>query len=86
MFFCLRTILNLDDCLCRAAEIRATPEGTTVTQVIQEALKEFLHKPNAICSEYKLRRPIQKGCLLPGVNPDNRTSSMTPWTAEDESS
>ena len=74
MLFCMRTTLNLDDRLYRAAKIRATSEGMTVTQVIQEALKEFLHRPNQTRSKYKLRWPTQKGQLLPGVNPDDRTS------------
>ena len=75
MLFCMRTTLNLDDRLYQAAKIRATSEGTTVTQVIQDALTEFLHnKPNATRSRYKLRWPTQKGRLLPGVNPDDRTS------------
>lgn len=70
----MRTTLNLDDRLYQAAKIRATSEGTTVTQVIQDAMKEFLHRPNATRSQYKLRWPTQKGRLLPGVNPDDRTS------------
>ena len=74
MFFCMRTTLNLDDRLYQDAKIRATSEGTTVTKVIQDALKEFLHRPNATRSPYKLRWPTQKGQLLPGVNPDDRAS------------
>ena len=74
MLLCMRTTLNLDDHLYQAAKIRATSEGTTVTQVIQDALKEFLHRPNPTRSTYKLRWPTQKGRLLPGVNPDDRTS------------
>ena len=74
MLFCMRTTLNLDDRLYQAAKIRATLEGTTVTQVIQDALKEFLHRPNAMHSRYKLRWPTQKGHLLPGVNPNDRAS------------
>ena len=70
----MRTTLNLDDRLYQAAKILATSEGTTVTQVIQDALKEFLHKPQAKSSTYKLRWPTQKGQILPGVNPDERTS------------
>ena len=74
MFFCMRTTLNLDDRLYQDAKIRATSEGTTVTKVIQDALKEFLHRPNVTRSRYKLRWPTQKGRLLPGVNPDDRAS------------
>ena len=74
MLFCMRTTFNLDDRLYQAAKIRATSEGTTVTQVIQDALKEFLHKPTPVRSKYKLRWPTQKGRLLPGVNLDDRTS------------
>ena len=74
MLFCMRTTLNLDDRLYQAAKIRATSEGTTVTKVIQDALKEFLHRPNATRAQYKLRWPTQKGHLLPGVNPNDRAS------------
>ena len=74
MLLCMRTTLNLDDRLYQAAKIKAASEGTTVTQVIQDALKEFLHRPNQTRSKYKLRWPTQKGRLLPGVNPDDRTS------------
>ena len=74
MLFCMRTTLNLDDRLYQAAKIRAASEGTTVTKVIQDALKEFLHRPNPARSKYKLHWPTQKGRLLPGVNPDDRNS------------
>lgn len=74
MLFCMRTTFNLDDRLYQAAKIRAASEGTTVTQVIQDALREFLYRPGPRRSKYKLRWPTQKGRLLPGVNPDDRTS------------
>lgn len=74
MLFCMRTTLNLDDRLYQAAKIRATSEGTTVTKIIQDALKEFLHRTDPASPRYKLRWPTQKGQLLPGVNPDDRVS------------
>jgi len=74
MLICMRTTLNLDDRLYKEAKMRATHEGKTVTQLIQDALKEFLHKPPVKRSHYKLRWPTQKGHLVPGVNPDDRTS------------
>ncbi len=42
MFFCMRTTLNLDDELMRAIKQRAAQRRTTITRVIEEAVRESL--------------------------------------------
>jgi hypothetical protein len=41
----VRTTLNLDDHLLREAKKRAAERGTTLTRVVEEALREALAEP-----------------------------------------
>jgi hypothetical protein len=45
MFECMRTSMNLPDGLLAAAKRRAEVEGTTVTGLVERALRDLLAKP-----------------------------------------
>lgn len=70
----MRTTLNLDDRLYRAAKLRAANENKTVTSIVQEALRAFLVRPKKSAGAFKLRWATTRGTLLPGINPDDRDS------------
>lgn len=49
MLFCMRTTLNLDDELARAAKARAAAEGRTLTDLIEGALRgELARTPESV--------------------------------------
>ena len=70
----MRTTLDLDDGLVRSAKQRAVREGTTLTSIIQEALREYLRPPRHRRQPFRLRLPVRKGRLVPGVNLADRDS------------
>ena len=69
-FYAMKTTLNINDHLYRAAERKASEEGKTLTCVVEDALRAFLHKPEA----YKLKWTTLRGNPMPGINPDDRNS------------
>ena len=71
MFICMRTTLNLDDALMLAVKSKAAETGRTMTAVVEEALREFLRRPEAT-EPYRLEwRPVS-GRALPGVDVNDR--------------
>ena len=73
MLLCMRTTLDIDDHLYRAAKVKAAKEGKTLTRVVEEALREYV-APNGPSKPFKLRWVTERGQLLPGVNIDDRDS------------
>ncbi len=71
---CMKTTLNIDDRLIRAAKQRAAGEGETLTRLIEKALRNYLLPPPQRRSRFKLDLLIKKGRLVPGVNWDDRDS------------
>lgn len=72
MLICMRTTLNIDDRLGRAARLRAAEEGTTLTALIERALRRELSGADA--GESRIPLPVVTGDgLAPGVDlADNR--------------
>lgn len=68
----MRTTLNLDDDLMRAAKRKAIDRGLTLTAIIELALTRELEAPAAI--EFKLRIPTAEGRAIPGVDIADRDS------------
>jgi hypothetical protein len=64
----MRTTLALDDDLVRKAKKRAADARTTLTAVIEEALRHYLAPPRAAGKPFRLRLLTQKGRAVPGVN------------------
>lgn len=76
MLFCMRTTLNLDDALMREAKRHAAETGTTLTDVIEQALRRSLGQPGAPEHE-PFRMPVFQGGfgLAPGVTPEDLHSN-----------
>jgi len=68
MLICMRTTLNLDDNLIRAAKRRAAETGQTLSATIEAALREILEREKRPKSSYRLRWVTVKGGAHPGVD------------------
>lgn len=63
----MRTTLNVEDSLYRDLKVRAAQEGLTVTSVIEEALRAYLHGSTARATA-ELPVLAESGGTLPGVD------------------
>ncbi|MFQ5738920.1 MAG: type II toxin-antitoxin system VapB family antitoxin [Acidobacteriota bacterium] len=70
----MKTTLNFDDQLIRAAKRRAAENGDTLTGLIEKALRGYLAPPPQRRSRFKLDLLTKKGRPVPGVNWDDRDS------------
>ncbi len=64
----MRTTLNLDDNLIRAAKRRAAETGQTLSATIEAALREILEPKKKTKHSYRLRWLTVKGGAQPGVD------------------
>lgn len=69
----MRTTLNIDEDIYRAAKIKAAQEGKTLTRVVEEALRQHLN-PAGQEKPFRLRWVTERGELMPGVKIDDRKS------------
>src|SRR5215510_8531757 len=69
---CMRTTLDLDDDLARKAKGRATQDGTTLTAVIEEALRRYLAPAPRTGKPFRLKLLTKRGRPVPGVNVADR--------------
>lgn len=68
----MRTTVNLDDEVLKQAKLLARKSGTTLTAVIEDALRERLARRQAAESQAPVRLPTVAGHgLLPGVDLDD---------------
>ena len=71
----MRTTLLLDTKLFRLAKERAAKEGTSLSQLVNEALKDKLLLPKRNLKEsFQFKWATKKGKLLPGVDLSDRDS------------
>ena len=67
---CMRTTLDLDPHVYRAAKLRAAQDDTTLTRVVEAALRAYVapepRKP------FKVKVITKRGRLMPGVDIDDR--------------
>jgi plasmid stability protein len=68
MLICMRTTLNLDDNLMRAAKRRAAETGQTLSETIEAALRELLEQEKRPKPSYRLRWLTVKGGAQRGVD------------------
>ena len=64
----MRTTLDLDETLVRKAKGRATDKGTTLTAIIEDALRQYLAPPRPAGKPFRLKLLTKKGRPVPGVN------------------
>jgi plasmid stability protein len=74
MVFCMRTTLDIDGELVKEIKRRAAETGRTMTEVIEDTLREGLRPREKQGKPYRLRIPIVKGKLQPGVDLNDRDS------------
>ena len=70
----MRTTLQLEDALVRAAKKRAAEEGKTLTAVIDEALRQHLEPPARSGKPFRLKLLTKRGRVVPGINFADRDS------------
>jgi plasmid stability protein len=68
MFFCMRTTLDLDDELVKEIKRRAADTGRTMTEVLEDALREGLRPPASKGRGFRLKLVTVRGTLRPGVD------------------
>ncbi len=64
MLFHMKTTIHIDDDLYQAAKSKADAEGKLLVDLVEDALREFLCKPEP----YKLKWKTTRGELMPGVD------------------
>lgn len=65
---CMRTTLDLDDGLIRKAKRRAADEGTTLTAVIEDALRQHLAPARPTGKPFRLKLLTKRGRPVPGLD------------------
>lgn len=70
----MRTTLDFEDALIRAAKARAAREGKSLTRLVEEALRRYLSPEAKPRKPFKLKLVTKKGRLLPGVDVNDRDS------------
>jgi hypothetical protein len=64
----VRTTLDLDSGLLRAAKRRAAETGRTLTSILEEALRRYLQPSPARRGRYRYAPLTKRGRLVPGVD------------------
>ena len=71
MLLCMRTTIDINDVLFRAAKRHAAEHGTTLRDVVEAALRQHLGKGKA-SARYTLQWQSESGRLQPGVDLTDR--------------
>jgi hypothetical protein len=70
----MRTTLVLDDRIVTEAKRYARREGTTLTAVIDAALRQFLATRRMPKTDFRLALQVHSSKVLPGVDIEDRDS------------
>jgi hypothetical protein len=73
MLLCMRTTIELNDEVFRAAKRRAAEEKRTLRDVVEDALRAYLTRPK-VGQTYRLQWRTERGVLRPGINVDDRNT------------
>ena len=79
----MKTTLNFDSRLIRAAKTRAAQEGETLTRLIEYALRDYLQAPHALVRPFRAELLTKRGRLVAGVNLDDRDALYERMDARD---
>jgi len=71
MLSCMRTTIELNDQVFRAAKRRATDEGKPLREIVEAALRAYLGLARAR-RDYRLQWRTERGRLQPGVSLEDR--------------
>ena len=72
----MRTTLNLDDELFRALKKRAAETGRTMTQLVDEALREMLERSSDPSVAHDIPWVTVRGKVRPGIDITDRDSLL----------
>ena len=75
MFRCVRTTIRLDDALLREAKAVAARTGRTLTQLIEDAVREALAR-RTTAERTRVELPTFAGRVRPGVNLDSMSDLL----------
>jgi hypothetical protein len=79
MLICMRTTLDLDDQLLKEAKKLAAERGTTLTAVMEDALRIVVRRVEKPKPRRRRRLPTTGkpgGSFMPGVNLDNNAAML----------
>lgn len=76
MFLCMRTTLDLDDTVLKAAKRRAVETRRTLTAVVEEALRELLRREVGSGEGFELRWKPVRGGAQAGVDLTDRDALL----------
>jgi hypothetical protein len=68
----MRTTLDLDDELMKAIKKEAAQSGRTMTEIIEQSLRETMLRPQTPREPYRLTLPVVKGRRPPVVDINDR--------------
>lgn len=68
----MKTTLNFDDRLIRAAKVRAVEDGDTLTGLIERALRQYLATSVSTARSFRAELVVKGGQPVAGVNVDDR--------------
>lgn len=86
MLICMRTTLQINDQLFRAAKKAAAESGRTLTAVIEDALRLTLDNGGHCAATEKFVLPVfDMGVPLPGVDFDNSAALLELMEEGDDS-
>jgi len=68
----MKTTLNFDDRLIRAAKTRAAQDGETLTRLIERALRNYLQPAREQPTGYRAELLTKRGVPVAGVDLDDR--------------
>jgi hypothetical protein len=74
MVICMKTTLNLDDAVIRAAKERAARTDRTLTSIVEEALRQLIRQETEPVRGYRFDAKPVKGRLRAGVDLSDRKS------------
>ena len=70
----MKTTLNFDDRLIRAAKARAAQDGEPLTRLIERAIRQYLEPAKPAGEPFELKLITKKTRTLPGVDLADRKS------------
>ena len=70
----MKTTLNFDDRLLRAAKMRAAQDGDTLTRLIERALRDYLRPVCERPTGFRAELLTKRGAPAAGVDLDDRNA------------
>ncbi len=70
----MKTTLNFDDRLIRAAKTRAAQDGDTLTRLIERALRDYLQPACVRPTGFRVELLTKRGAPVAGVDLDDRNA------------